>query len=85
MAEPACQCRKHEFELCSRKIPHTEDHLSPCTTTTEPVLSSPGTATTEAHVPESPGSATRSLQWEAMPAPGEQPSLTATRKKPTQQ
>ena len=27
----------------------------------------------------------RSLQWEAMPAPGEQPSLTATREKPTQQ
>ena len=31
--ESACQCRRHGFNPWSRKIP-----LSPCTTTTEPVL-----------------------------------------------
>ena len=34
----ACQCRGHEFEPWSRKIPYAAEQLSPCTTTTEPVL-----------------------------------------------
>ena len=34
----ACQCRGHEFEPWSRKIPYAAGQLSPCTTTTEPVL-----------------------------------------------
>ena len=34
----ACQCRGHGFEPWSRKIPHAVEQLSPCATTTEPVL-----------------------------------------------
>ena len=33
----------------SGKVPHTVDHLSPWTTTTEPVLQDPHVATTEVH------------------------------------
>ena len=33
-----CQCRRHEFNPWSRKIPHATVQLNPCTTTTEPVL-----------------------------------------------
>ena len=33
--ESACQCRRHGFDSWSRKIP---EQLSPCATTTEPVL-----------------------------------------------
>ena len=36
--ESACQCRGHGFEPWSGKIPHAVEQLSPCTTTTEPVL-----------------------------------------------
>ena len=36
--ESACQFRGHRFEPWSRKIPHAARQLSPCTTTTEPVL-----------------------------------------------
>ena len=32
------QCRGHRFDPWSEKIPHVEKQLSPCTTTTEPVL-----------------------------------------------
>ena len=34
----ACQRRGHGFELWSGKIPHAAEQLSPCATTTEPVL-----------------------------------------------
>ena len=36
--ESACQCRGHGFDPWSRKIPHAMEQLSPCATTTEPVL-----------------------------------------------
>ena len=36
--ESACQCRGHGFDPWSGKIPHAAEQLSPCTTTTEPVL-----------------------------------------------
>ena len=36
--ESACQCRGHGFEPWSGKIPHSTEQLSPCATTTEPVL-----------------------------------------------
>ena len=36
--ESACQCRRHEFNPWSGKIPHAVTQLSLCTTTVEPVL-----------------------------------------------
>ena len=33
-----CQCRGHGFKPWSGKIPHATEQLSPCATTTEPVL-----------------------------------------------
>ena len=33
-----CQCRAHRLGPWSGKIPHATEQLSPCTTTTEPVL-----------------------------------------------
>ena len=36
--ESACQCRRHRFDPWSGKIPHAMEQLSPCATTTEPVL-----------------------------------------------
>ena len=35
---PPVSCRGHRFSLQSGKIPHTAGQLSPCATTTEPVL-----------------------------------------------
>ena len=61
VVEPACQCRRHEFEPCSRKIPHAAEQLSPCTTAPGPVLLRPEAATSEAHVPWSQCSATRDV------------------------
>ena len=44
--ESDCQCRRHEFNPWSRKIPHAVEQLSPRTTTIkQPVPWSPGTAT----------------------------------------
>ena len=40
--EPACQCRRHRFDLWSRKIPHAREQPSLCTTI-EPKLRSLGT------------------------------------------
>ena len=37
----------HPFDLCSGKISHAVEQLSPCATTTEPVLWSQRAATTE--------------------------------------
>ena len=36
--ESACQCRRHELDPWSGKIPHAEKQLAPWATTTEPVL-----------------------------------------------
>ena len=36
--ESTYQCRKLRFDPWSRKIPHASEQLSPCSTTTEPVL-----------------------------------------------
>ena len=33
-----CQCRRHGFDLWSRKIPHAREQLSPRTATAEPAL-----------------------------------------------
>ena len=33
--EFTCQCRRHGFDLKSRKIPHTTEQVNLCTTTTE--------------------------------------------------
>ena len=45
--ESACQCRRHGFYPLLRKIPHAAWSLHLCATATEPVLWSPGAATTE--------------------------------------
>ena len=80
-----CQCRRHGFKPWSRKIPQAKEQLSPCTTTVEPVLWSPGATTTEPtccnhwglsaiepvlHSKRGPSTATR--EW---------PLLSATREK----
>ena len=49
--ESACQYKEHESHPWSGKIPHAMEQLNPCATTIEPVLSSPGTVTVEAHFP----------------------------------
>ena len=36
--ESTCQCRRHEFDPWSGKIPCALGQLSPCITTVEPVL-----------------------------------------------
>ena len=38
VVKTACQCRRHGFDPWSGKIPHAAEQLSPCATTTEPVL-----------------------------------------------
>ena len=35
--ESACQCRGHRLEPWSGKIPHAEEQLSLCATTTKPM------------------------------------------------
>ena len=45
--ESACQCRGRGFDPWSGKIPHTEEQLNSCATTSEPGLQSPGAANTE--------------------------------------
>ena len=60
--EFACQCRGHRLESWSGKIPHAREQLSPCTTTTEPALWSPGATTTEVRTPR-----TRAPQKEKPP------------------
>ena len=34
--EPTCQCRRHRFELWSRRMPHPAEQPNLCTTTAEP-------------------------------------------------
>ena len=40
--ESACQCRRHEFNPWSRKIPHAAEQLTSCAITTESVFHSRG-------------------------------------------
>ena len=49
--ESVWQWRGHGFYPWSRRIPHTAEQLSLCTTTTEPVLQSPWATTTELTCP----------------------------------
>ena len=49
--ESPCQCRGLGFDPWSGKIPLAPEQLSPCATTTAPVLLSPHATTTEAHAP----------------------------------
>ena len=49
--ESACQCRKHEFNPWSGKIPHAAEQLGPGAKTIEPALWSLGAASTEASEP----------------------------------
>ena len=42
-----CQCRRHRLDSQSGKIPHAVEQLRPCATNTEPVLQSPGAASTQ--------------------------------------
>ena len=82
----ACQCRKHGFNPWPGKIPHALGQLSPCTTTTEPVLWSPAVTTAEALPPYTPcstreASTKRSLHIITR----EWPLFVATREKPAKQ
>ena len=43
--ESACQCREHGLRLWACRIPQGKEQLSPCATTTEPVLQGPRAAT----------------------------------------
>ena len=64
--ESTCQCRRHGFNSWSRKISPASEQLSPCPTTTKPVLQSWRATTTEAYVPWSLCSPTREKpgkQW----------------------
>ena len=45
--ESACYCRRHGFDPWSGMIPQAVEQLSPCATTTEPVLWSLGTTVTD--------------------------------------
>ena len=72
--ESTCQCWRHGFDPWSRRIPPAMGRLSPCATTTGPVLYSPCSATRGAAAMRSPRTATK-----------EQPMLVATRGKPLRQ
>ena len=63
--EFACHCRRHGFNPWSRKILHAMGKLSPWATTTEPVLWSPGTTTTEPTPRTCAPQEEKPLQWEA--------------------
>ena len=56
--ESACQCRKHESDHWSGKIPHAVEQLNPCAAITEPVLSRAHVLQLLSHVPQSLCSAT---------------------------
>ena len=68
--ESTCPCRRHGFDPRSGKIPHATRQPSQCSTTTEPVIYSPG------------ATAIRGL---CAPQLESSPPLTPTREKPTQQ
>ena len=50
--ESACQCRRHWFNLWSRKIPHDVEQLSPRATTLEPRSCNEKPSQWEAHAPQ---------------------------------
>ena len=85
--EATYQCRRHRFDPWSRRNPHAAEQLSPCTTTTEPVLQSPGVATTEfiLSILKPMLLNKRAPQWEACAPQLEQLLLVTTGEKPTQQ
>ena len=67
--EFACQCRRHRFNPWSGKIPHASERLSTRATTVEPVLWSPGAATTKALAPRAYAPQQgRPRQWDACAA-----------------
>ena len=45
--ESTCKCRRQGFDPWPGKIPHAAEQLSPCATTIETVLYSPGASSTE--------------------------------------
>ena len=47
-----CQCKEHEFNLWSKKIPHTARQLSPRPTTIETMLKSPCSMKREVRSPQ---------------------------------
>ena len=72
--ELTCQCRRHRFDLWSRKVPHATEHLSWFTTTAEPTCSNywsphtpePMVCSKKSHCMRSPHTATREKpqqQW----------------------
>ena len=81
------QCRGQRFDFWSRRIPRAAGQLSPCTTTTEPVLWSPRATITEAHRPQSLCSTIREATAVKSPrtAAREQSPLMATREAHKQQ
>ena len=87
--ESACQCRRHGYYPWSGKTtrPHAAGQLSPCTTTTEPELCSPGAANTEACEPRtSAPQHEKPPQWEACaPQPESSPLSLQLDKASTQQ
>ena len=86
-----CQCRRHRFNLCSRKIPYAVKQPSLWATTTEPVLYSPETATIKPTCCNSwrPGGPRnrgpqqgKPLQWQARTSQQSRPSLPYLEKSP---
>ena len=74
--QSTCQLRRCQFDPWSGRIPHDLEQLNLGAPTTEPVLESPGAATTElmclsigVHTPSSPSSATREATTMGSPAP----------------
>ena len=81
--ESACQCREHEFDPWSGKIPHAMEQWSLWITTTQAVLQSLGTATTEACMPWSPSCAKqKSPQWEVRTQLERSPRSSQSEKSP---
>ena len=85
--ESTWKCRRHGFDPWSGKIPHPTKQLSPCATTIQPVLQSPGAAATEACAPCLLCSTAREATATRNPEPtaGEQPLFNTTREKPVKQ
>ena len=69
--ESACQCRGHEFEPWSGKIPHAAERLGPWATTTEPVHLEPVLRNKRGRDSERP--AHRDEEWPPLAAIRESP------------
>ena len=74
--EPACQCRGHRFDFCSRKSPQAAGQLSPMPQLLSPSTQTPCSATREATAMRSPRTTTKSSL--PLPATRESP-CTATK------